>query len=138
MNFDRALDVARANNASLDDRDQEILNERAGVYLTRETPQVGDFCIMPDGEKRRFTHDWDDALQTTWKGDGGGSFYLGKGYVSYSGSLEPSIPLERIAPTEERWPGVFWFFHHNEQRAHNGVQGVIPVRVWQVSPCPTN
>jgi hypothetical protein len=117
-----------------DARDAELLDERQAAWEKRGEPRVGDFVTMPDGELRRFTHDWgaEHGIQTTWKGESG-SFYLsGNGYASYSGGLEPAIPFSRIKPTDEVRDGWFWFFHHNDQRAHNGVHVTLPCRVYRV------
>ena len=44
---------------------------------------------MLDGTKRRFTR---DSLPLC----GGGSFYFGPGWMSYSGGLDHSMPKERF------------------------------------------
>ncbi len=115
-----------------DDRDCAILAKREAAWNSKPGPRVGDFVIMPDGALRRFTYNWGDGLQTTW-GEEAGSFYLDNGFASYSGGLEPSIPNERIEDTGETRPGLFWFFHHDEARAHNGVSFTIACRVFKVA-----
>ena len=120
-----------------DDKDAAILAERIAQWTKRNGPRVGDFVHMPDGTLRRFTHDWDDSLQTTCGGShpcaGDQSFYLGKGFMSFSGSLDSSIPLERITwmPGEIKEGGC-WFFHHDFMTAHNAVYAKVPCRVYKV------
>lgn len=116
-------------------RDPEIIISRSKKFIGREEPSVGDFVIMLDGEKRRLTHDWGDSLQTTWGADSGNSdsFYLlDDGNVSYSGSLDPSIPKNKMTLTGY---GVarFWCFHNNVARAHSGMSFWCKVRVWKVN-----
>jgi hypothetical protein len=117
-----------------DERDQEIRAERCAEWTSREGPCVGDYVIMPNGELRRFTHDWGGDIQTTWKGEAG-SFYFGKGgYCSYSGSLDSAIPKALLHPLDEWKAGAVWFFHHDSARAHNGVHTTIPCRVYSYQP----
>ena len=63
----------------------------------------------------------------------GGSFYLGNGYMSYSGGLDPAIDKNLLIETAELREGSCWFFHHNESMAHNGVQAIIQCRVYEYS-----
>ncbi|HEY2530256.1 MAG TPA: hypothetical protein VGJ20_20360 [Xanthobacteraceae bacterium] len=121
----------------LDAIDGTILAERTLKRSARSGPRVGDFIHMLDGTLRRFTYHWGDGMQTTYRwrdtGEvGTGSFYLDRsGDVSYSGSLDDAIPLSQIEQTDEQKEGVFWFFHHNESRAHNGVDVKVPCRVFR-------
>jgi len=114
-----------------DERDAALREKRIAEWNGRPGPRVGDFIIMRDGSYARFSHDWGDGLQTT-TGEFGASFYFGgDGWVSFSGGLDPSIPSGEIEPTEEVREGGFWFFHHNESRAHNGVWFKVPCRVFR-------
>lgn len=118
--------------------DGAILAERSFCYGAKAGPRVGDWVEMLDGSVRRFTHDWGDEIQTTsgseW-GRGDQSFYLGKGYCSFSGSLDRAIPKGQLVDAGEQRQGSVWFFHHNETRAHNGVRASMPFRVFrQVAP----
>jgi hypothetical protein len=122
---------------TFDEQDADARDQFARNWNRQPGPRVGDFIRMAGGEMRRFTHHWGDGLQTSgaaWLG----SFYMSGGtlndrqtYVSYSGSLEPSIPLERIAPTGEVRNGTFWFFHHQRSQAHNDVHFTVPCRVYR-------
>lgn len=115
-----------------DERDAAILAENTETWNTRPGPRVGDFVRMPDGDMRRFTYDWSDGLQTTHPRLQDQSFFFGRGYMSFSGSLDSSIPLERIHETNETKEGRVWFFHHNEAKAHNGVYCSVVCRVFEV------
>lgn len=119
------------NTSELDERDREILAIRQAIWDRVEGARVGDWCRMPDTSMRRFTHNWGDDLQTNSPNYGFGSFYFGKGYMDYSGGLDPAIPRARLHDTGETLPGSAWFFHHNEHRANNGVYFDIPCRVFE-------
>lgn len=97
---------------------------------------IGDYLRLTNGELVRITHSWDDSVQTTVGANhpcsGDMSFFLGETCVSFSGSLAPSISLNDIEYTPEWKDASFWFFHHNEVKAHNAVYFQIPVKVWQV------
>jgi len=115
------------NNPHLDARDMEILSRRAAAFASHETPKTGDFLEFADGIKRRISHVWfDEKIQTS----DDGSWYLGDGYMSFSGALYQSIPIEALSLKGEKRLGSCWFFHHNHQAAHNGVNAVIPCQVW--------
>jgi len=119
----------------LDERDRDILFKRVQERDEIEGPKVGDFVRFPDGRLERFTYDWDDAIQTTMKGFGEGSFYLHEnGGSSYSGGLDPAIPKECLTKLPEIKDGRFWFFHHNYATAHNGVDVMVPCRVYGYIP----
>jgi hypothetical protein len=111
-----------------DEKDRKIALARYRAWNRKRGPRVGDFVIIPGVGYERFAHDWSDGLQTT----PGGSFYLGNGYASMSGSLNPSIPKKMIHRTMEMRQGHFWFFHHDDHMAHNAVGVQMPCRVYEV------
>lgn len=115
-----------------DDRDRSILARKYISYDASAWAKVGDWLRFHDGSYERFSHDWGDGLQTC----GGGSFYLGDGYASFSGSLNPAIPNEVIRETTGYAVGRFWFFHHDMPRAHSAVYVEMLVRVWGTSLLP--
>lgn len=115
--------------------DGAILEQREREFNLVDGPRVGDFLRTPEG-LLRFTHDWGDTIQTTvgprhpCRGDA--SFFLSNdGHVSFSGSLDPGIDKSQLKDTGEIEEGYFWFFHHNEYRAHNGVTFKIRCRVFE-------
>jgi hypothetical protein len=114
--------------------DAEILKERELSFNQMEGPRVGDFLRTPEGFLR-FTHDWGDTIQTTVRPshpcNGDASFYLGDGYVSFSGSLDSGIDKELLRDTGEKQEGPFWFFHHDYAMAHNSVHFRTACRVFE-------
>ena len=117
-----------------DDRDAVIRDRRLAAWNERPGPRVGDFCIMPDGEARRFTHNWGDDIQTSWKGDGGDGFYFGDGFMSYSGGLDPALLKSALTETGETRDGRAWFFHHDQWGGGRSVYFVVPCRVFKFQP----
>ncbi len=117
----------------------ELLENRTAMRDEHPGPRVGDYVLFPDDMPRdgkyerqveRFSHDWEDALQTS----PGGSWYLGNGYASFSGSLNRSIPKVRLEDTGEVRLGSFWFFSNDHARAHNGIDVQAPCRVYRYTP----
>jgi hypothetical protein len=117
----------------LDARDQEILAGRVEKLNEQEGVRVGDYVLFADVVLRRVSYDWGDSVQTS----DGGSYYLGNGYVSMSGSLYTSVPKESLHLTEEVLEGDVWFFHHDWRTAHNGISALVKFRVFTCSlPAP--
>lgn len=120
---------------TFDQQDAEILAQRQESILARKGPIQGDFIRFQDGSLKRIAHVWRDEndnpeyIQPTYY-DGDGSFYLGNGYMSYSGSLDTGIPWTMFAPTTETIPGHVWFFHHDYPRCQGGVQAKVNCHVW--------
>lgn len=109
-------------------RDEEILAARRAALDEVTGPRIGDYVVFTDGVTRRFAHDWgtDNGIQTC----DGGSFYLGDGYVSMSGSLYGKIPHSSLTLTEQVHDGSVWFFHEDWAKAHNAVHVKIPFRIY--------
>lgn len=118
---------------TLDQRDVSIVAERMAALDAKPGPRVGDFVRFSDGTLRRISYRWTDGAG--WDGgcqtSDGGSYYLGNGYVSMSGSLHPAVPTEQLTPTGERRDGSVWIFHHDIRQAHNGVDVSVPFRVYE-------
>lgn len=117
---------------TLDERDQAMLDERQAAYLDRIGPQVGHWVSFADGTLRRISYvwDWSDPTELHVQTSDGGSFYLGHGYMSFSGGLYPSVPARTLRVTCLLKPGPAWFFHHDYAQAHNGVYVEVPCPVW--------
>lgn len=127
------------NTAPLDPRNMQIFLERQAALDEDTRPRVGDFVHFADGAERRISYIWRDetgaafSIQTS----DGGSWYLGNGYVSFSGSLHPGIEPGALRPTGESKVGAVWFFNHDQARAHNGVDTYATFRVFTCSePAP--
>ena len=99
--------------AHLDERDTAIALERVQQRLASAHPAQGDYILM-DGEYHRIAYDWGDGLYQFECG--AGSYYLGNGYASHSGGLEPGVRLPSLKPAgQKRAP--YWFFHHDMKRS---------------------
>ena len=112
----------------LDERDAAIFSERFHALQDVHGPRVGDFVRFADGRLERISHHWGDTVQTSESG----SFYLGKGYCSFSGGLNPGIPTSELEYRAEHKRGSVWFFHHDEWKAGNGVSADLDFRVYEV------
>ena len=120
----------------LDERDQKIMDERQAAFLARTEPKQGDFIRFKDGTVKRIAHVWTDEngkathiQPTMYNGDS--SFYMGEGYMSFSGSLNPSIDAAKFTRTNEIMQGWAWFFHHDFATAHNGIDVLVNCPVWE-------
>ena len=118
-----------------DDRDRAIVAERAAALDAIEGPRVGDYVEFANGVTRRISHVWDfqDGSTVTVQTSAGGSYYLGHGYVSFSGSLYRAVSAETLTRTGEERDGDVWLFHHDCAQAHNGVNLSIAFRVYRSS-----
>ena len=107
---------------------KSILKERMKEFNKINKPKVGEFLKF-EGEYVRFTHDWEDSLQT---GEGD-SFYLNCcGRLSYSGSLNHGVQMDVLEVTKERRKGKVWFFDKDIAGAGRGVDFLVPFRVWKI------
>jgi hypothetical protein len=118
----------------LDDRDSEILAQRVNALGLVEGPRVGDYIVFADGTERRISYvtpaEWMpevDIVQTSK----GGSWYLGDGYISFSGSLYAGVKRDTLTETSEVRAGSVWFFRHDFHTAHNGVDTEMMFRVYE-------
>ena len=109
-----------------DQRDRDILVARQAALDSVPGPRVGDWVEFPGSVMRRISYLWPDDAQTS----DGGTYYLGDGYVSMSGSLHASVPTNSLKRTRRTKPGSVWFFHHDFHTAGGGVDTTIPFRVY--------
>ncbi len=114
-----------------DERDAEIVATRAAT-LAANPINVGDFIRFADGTTRRVSYIWpgDDDAPGSIQTSAGGSYYLGDGYVSFSGALFIGVPFASLTDTGDTFDGDVWIFHHDHACAHNGVHTTIKFRVW--------
>lgn len=115
----------------LDETDAAIFSERFHAFQDIHGPRVGDYVKFADGRMERISHICGDSVQTSESG----SFYLGKGYVSFSGGLNPGIPLDELEYRADHKRGSVWFFHHDHACADNGVHVSMDFRVYVVNGC---
>ena len=122
----------RANMNELDERDAAIRTERIQLLDAIEGPRVGDYILFRGGIVRRISHVWDfgDGDEPEYQTSDGGSWHLGDGYCSFSGSLYPAVKRSTLIATEPKKSGVVWFFHHDHWCANNGVQTEMDFRVY--------
>ena len=108
----------------------QILKRRISAFNAIKTIREGDYVRHLSGRMDRVTYVWPDSAQTRGCQE---SFYLGEGgYVSYSGGLDPDIPLTILVLTDEVKKGMIWFFSRDHHTAHNGVDFMIDFRVYNV------
>jgi hypothetical protein len=129
--------ICRMRNAGVgptfDDRDATILAKRVAAFDPTEGPREGDYVEFSDGVTRRISYVWPSAVQTS----DSGSFYLGNGYMSFSGGLYSTVPTETLTLTDAVREAWAWFFHHDQREAHNSIHVRVPVRVWKsTAPAP--
>lgn len=134
-----ALEATNAGTVAariLDQRDADIVAERIALFDAQRGPRVGDYVVFADGVERRISYHWrndegwDGGLQTS---DGGRWYFGPSGRCDFSGSLHPRVPADTLTQREEAREGSAWIFHHDGHWAHNGVDFVIPFRVFDCS-----
>jgi hypothetical protein len=125
----------------LDERDQQILKEYQDAFLARTEPKQGDWVRFSDGTMRRIAQVWKneenkpDSIQTDHS-KFGSSFYLGNGYMSFSGGLFSGVPFSTFTRTNETKEANAWIFHHGHTQAHNGIFVKVLCPVWECSLQP--
>lgn len=128
---------------TFDDFDRGILSERQVARRKFRDPQQGDLIRRKDGLYTRMTAVWDTKAQTLGYGDDGfdtleaiarrGSFFLSRdGGMSFGGSLNPGVPLTHLRDSGRVEQAGCWFFHHDNMTAHNGVNMMVNVRIWEL------
>jgi len=113
-------------------KDFEIITNYLVEFNKNTGLRVGDLLeINEKDEHFRVAHDWGKSLQTTYSN---GSFCLGNGYVSHSGSLHLSIPAEFLELQKDKeFEAIIWVFSNGQQGAHRGVYLRVPFRVYRIS-----
>jgi hypothetical protein len=119
----------------LDARDTEILAQRIYAFEQVTGPRVGDYVRFADDVTRRISYIWRDEHDQAFnvQTSDGGSFYLGNGYVSFSGGLYDGVEPSSLSGGDRKMLGSVWFFHHDQHMAHNGVDAEIPFRLYRCS-----
>jgi hypothetical protein len=122
---------------AMDDYNRELATRRIIDLDAVEGPRVGDFVRYENGRMERVSHIWDftdedPSFVPQAQTSESGSFYLGHGYVSFSGGLNPGVKVSELRLTDEKKLGSVWMFNHDVRRAHNGVDFNIEFRVYEV------
>ena len=108
-------------------KDLTIIKTRSKAFDLVEGPRIGDFIQLPDKTYTQVTHVWYETVQT----GGPGSKYLGNGYISRSGGLDPGLKISDLAPTDKTKKCSIWIFQGNHAEGHNGINYKIPFRVYK-------
>ena len=114
-------------------RQWNVLAKWVARFNEIDGPRVGDFVQMPDGDFRRFCHDWGKEIQIT-PSEHCGSFNIDGGHCDYSGSLEPSIEKRFLRFSHSFKLGRVWFFKDAIPAGHSGIDAEIPCRVFYYEP----
>lgn len=120
-------------NTHLDQIDQGILAARALQRDAVAGPRVGDYVRFESGRLARITYLWPydaqiTALLGTWYLDvGGHTDFTGPMF----GPLQPAVPIGELQLDDEIRNGQFYFYGHDEHRAGNCVDVMVPCRVYR-------
>ena len=118
---------------------KEIL-ERRMESLSSMNPKVGDWVIFNNCE-RRISYIWnrneygDISPVAEWgiqTSSPCASYYLGNGYVSFSGSLFVSVKGGWLQWSGEQKDANVWFFNRDHWSAHCGRTFQAAFEVWTV------
>lgn len=140
--------VSKYGESKVDERDAWIIRSNMMSLFESNEPHEGEYVIFADGTLSRVAYVWrfcDDKnthcrdhnhtaerVQTA----PGGSFHLGDGYVSMSGSLNDAVPYSTFTLTNELRLGSAWIAHHNFLQASCSVSCLISFRVWHSTSMP--
>jgi hypothetical protein len=120
------------------DRNPQILAQRQAEYNKIEGPRLGDFLQLPDGTVTRLAIDCEPFGPTHKQfqtGHARGSFYFSGGSVSYSGTLDLGVMIEKaeleLVP-DQSMNGEVWIFDQGEVGPHRSVYFPIPFRVFKM------
>ena len=126
-------------------KDWGMFKRLVNIYDWRKGPRVGDFLRVTHERWVRFTYEWfDNTIQTTplEYANPGGSFSMGEcalrdsnmraAYISYSGSLDPSLSKDLLVQTSEEKLGDVWEFSNQFAGASRGVHCLVPFRVFEL------
>jgi|WetSurMetagenome_2_1015567.scaffolds.fasta_scaffold542933_2 hypothetical protein len=115
----------------LDAINLKLIELREANYNRISSPRVGDYIVMKDKSLQRFSHEWEDGLQTT-DGRFGCSFHMfSNGGVSFSGGLNPTVKFENIQLLSgDLHFGLFWMFDHDISGAGREINFSIAVRTY--------
>lgn len=113
-----------------------LFKKRERAYNRIKGIRVGDWVKEKDGYTR-VTYIWRDDDKTYQIQTGGskfGQFYLGDGYISYSGGLDTGFNPNKVKyeQLKGRRIGSVWFFKNDYHTADNAVVYTMKFRVFKV------
>jgi hypothetical protein len=111
-------------------KNSDLLRRKAKVFNKIKSVRVGDYLEYSPGAFTRFTHKWDDSIQTG--GSSGSSYFLGDGYLSYSGSLDDGVKITDVILTKKKKKGSVWFFSEDLSGGGRGVHYIMNFRVYKL------
>lgn len=129
--YEKRLARDRKENLPLFKKREKEYNQIKGI-------RVGDWVKEKNGDFSRVTYIWRDEKGKPFQIQTGGqkhsSFYLGDGYMSYSGSLEHGFEpdKEKVVQLKDSEDGLVWFFRNDYATAHNSVEYMMKFRVFKV------
>jgi len=108
-----------------------ILKQKENRYNRFKGIRIGDW--LKDHKTGKDEKNNPTLYQTTEEGDAG-SFYLGDGYMSFSGSLNHGYEtkLFKFRKLPYKRNGRVWFFKNRFATAHNGIEYPMKFRVFEV------
>lgn len=109
---------------------QEIIRSRSTLYDSLEGPRIGDYIKLPNDQFYRITN----FNRNNQFGIGTGSYFLGEGHLSFSGTANDWLTVSDIKLTAEQKAGSSWIFDQNKVRAGGRVDFQIPFRVYELVP----
>jgi hypothetical protein len=124
--------------SDLDTKDKAIYRRRNNAYNKREGIRVGDWIKHKNGKFDRVTYIWRDendvVFQIQTGGNKYGRYYMGDGYMSYSGGLNTGyeVPKTKFRKLNYLRDGMVWFFRHNHHIGGNGIETIMRFRVFEV------
>jgi len=110
---------------------KELFNKLKREYNKIKGVRVGDYVKEKNGNYTRVTYIWPDG-QVQTGGHKYGQFFLGKGYISYSGSLDHGYNIKDLKLTKEKRSGMVWIWREGMPGANRGVEYMMKFRVFKV------
>jgi hypothetical protein len=118
-------------NKVIDDKHLSMVNKIIEARKSIEGFALGDFVEFKN-TTRRISNIMSGRVQTSDLNDG--SYHIFRsGYASFSGGLYSSLENEKLELTKEITFGSFWIFYHGNVEAHNGIDILVPCKVWKVN-----
>ena len=125
--------------AEITGKDPRVNVRHPGIYLEESLaawdkmgpfPRVGDFIQFADGVRHRVSAWWSSGPQTSAVG----SWHLGDGFQSFSGGLDPVVPIATLTLTNEKALAPVWLFATESfPKAHSAFYASVPVRIYTCS-----